>query len=205
MVEAFAALRAPVWFLHRQQALFGESVVSEALGRGDGGVLLWRLRRLRRLLLLLFALQVDPLVPGQGRGVIEPFATVGARVALSLRLRVDSLVPRQGGGMVEALVAVVTHVGLVPLLVDPLFGGTAVGEGLPWLGLRVDCVLQVGLVMAGQRGRVVEALVAMPAGVGLPSGMDLLVLLQVALADEALPAHVALIGLVARVDSLVLP
>lgn len=85
MVKAFAALGAPVWFLHRQQALFGESVVSEALRRGDGGVLLRRLRRLW-LLLLLFALQVDPLVSGQRRGVIEPFATLGAGVALSLHL-----------------------------------------------------------------------------------------------------------------------
>lgn len=206
MVEAFAALGAPVRFLHRQEALFGESVVSEALGRGDGGVLLLRLRRLRRLLLrLLLALQVDPLVPGQGRGVVEQLAAVGARVALPLRLRVDSLVARQGGGMVEALVAVVAHVGLVSLLVDPLLRGAAVGQRLPRLRLGVDGVLQVGLVMAGQRGGVVEALVAVPAAVGLPSGVDLLVLLQVALADEALPAHVALVGLVAGVDPLVLP
>lgn len=91
MVEAFTALGAPVRLLHRQQALLGESVVREALGRGDGSVLLrrWRRRRLwwrLLLLLLLLFLHVDPLVPGQGRGVIEPFATVGAGVALSLCL-----------------------------------------------------------------------------------------------------------------------
>lgn len=91
MVKAFAALGAPVRFLHGQHALFGEGVVGEALPGGNGGVLLRRrlLRLLRRLLLLL-ALQVNSLVPGERRGVIESFATVGAGVALALR--VDSLV-----------------------------------------------------------------------------------------------------------------
>lgn len=51
---------------------------------------------------------------------------------------------------------------------------------------------------------MIEALVAVSAGVGLPSGMDLLVLLQVAFADKALPAHVAFVWLLTRVDPLVL-
>lgn len=44
----------------------------------------------------------------------------------------------------------------------------------------------------------------MSAGVGLPSGVDLLMLLQMALADKTLPAHVAFVRLLARVDPLVL-
>lgn len=85
MVKAFSALGASVWFLHRQNALFGEGVVWESLPGGNGAVLLrlglWRLWLWR---LLLFALQVNSLMPGEGRGVIEPFATVSAGVALSL-------------------------------------------------------------------------------------------------------------------------
>lgn len=205
MVKAFAALGAPVGFFNGQDALFWEGVVGESLPCGDGGVLLrlrlWRRRRLLLLLLLLFVLQVDSLVPGERGGVIESFATVTAGVALSLR--VDSLVPRQGRGMIEALVAVVAHVGLVSLLVHPLFWRRAVGQGFPRLRWRKHRVLQVGLVVAGKRRGVIEALVAMSAGVGLPAGVDLLVLLQMAFADEALPAHVALVRLFARVDPLV--
>lgn len=93
MVKAFSTLGAPVWFFGRQDALFGEGVVGESLRCRNGTVLLrlglWRLW----LLLLLFALQVNPLVPGKGGGVIESFATVSAGVALSLR--VDSLVAGQ--------------------------------------------------------------------------------------------------------------
>lgn len=58
--------------------------------------------------------------------------------------------------------------------------------------------------MARQRRRVIEALVAMSAGVGLSAGVNLLVLLQVAFADKALPTHVAFVGLLARMDPLVL-
>lgn len=61
----------------------------------------------------------------------------------------------------------------------------------------------MGLVVARQRRRVIEALIAMSAGVGLSPGVDLLMLLQVALADKTLPAHVALVGLLARMDPLV--
>lgn len=203
MVKAFSTLGAPVGFFDRQDALFREGVVGESLPCGNGGVLLrLRLRRLR-LLLLLFVLQVNSLMPGEGGGVIESFATVSAGVALSLR--VDSLVPGQGGGMIEALIAVVAHVGLVSLLVHPLLRGSAVGQGLPGLRWRKHRVLQVGLVVARERRGVIEALVAMSAGVGLPSGVDLLVLLQVAFADKTLPAHVAFVRLLARVDPLVLP
>lgn len=42
---------------------------------------------------------------------------------------------------------------------------------------------------------MVEALVAVSAGVGLSSGVDLLVLLQVAFADKTLPAHVTFVFL----------
>lgn len=51
---------------------------------------------------------------------------------------------------------------------------------------------------------MIEALVAMSAGVGLPSGMDLLMLLQMAFTDKTLPAHVAFVRLLTRVDPLVL-
>lgn len=84
MIKAFSTLGAPVWFFWRQDVLFGEGIVRESLPCGNGGVLLWlRLRRLR-LLRLLFALQVNSLMPGKGRGVIESFATVSACVTLSL-------------------------------------------------------------------------------------------------------------------------
>lgn len=202
MVKAFSALGASVRFFHGQDTLFGEGVVRESLPRGNGAILLWLWRRRRRLLLLLFALQVDSLMPGKRGGVIESFAAVSAGVALPLG--VDSLVPGQGRGMIEALIAVMTHVGLVPLLEHPLLRGSAVGQGLPGLGWRKHRVLQVGLVVAGERGGVIEALVAMSAGVGLPSGVDLLVLLQMAFADKTLSAHVAFVGLLARVDPLVL-
>lgn len=59
--------------------------------------------------------------------------------------------------------------------------------------------------MARERRGVIEALVAMSAGVGLASGMDLLVFLQMAFANKALPAHVAFVRLLTRVDPLVLP
>lgn len=131
MVKAFPTLGAPVRFLNRQDALFGEGVVWESLPCGNGAVLLWlRLWRLRRLLLLL-ALQVNSLMPGKRGGVIESFATVSAGVTLSFR--VDSLVPRQGRGMIEALVTVMAHIGLVSLLVHPLLRGCAVGQGFPRL------------------------------------------------------------------------
>lgn len=107
--------------------------------------------------------------------------------------------------MIEALITVVAHVGLVSLLVHPLLRGSAVGQGFPRLWGRKHWVLQVGLVVAGERRGVIEALVAMSAGVGLSSGMDLLVLLQMAFADKALPAHVTFVRLLTRVDPLVLP
>ena len=71
--------------------------------------------------------------------MIESFATVSAGVALSLR--VDSLVPGQGRGMIEALVTVVAHVGLVSLLVHPLLGWSAVGQGFPGLRRRKHRIL----------------------------------------------------------------
>lgn len=83
MVKAFTTLGAPVWFLDRQDTLFREGVVLESLPCGNGAVLL-RLRL--RWLLLLFALQVNSLMPGKGGGVIESFATVTARVTLSFCL-----------------------------------------------------------------------------------------------------------------------
>lgn len=135
-------------------------------------------------------------------GVIESFATVGAGITLSLR--VDSLVPGQGRGMIETLITMVAHVGLVSLLVHPLLRGGAVGHGFPRLGWRKHWILQVGFVVARERRRVIEALVAMSAGIGLPSGMDLLVLLQMAFADKTLPTHVAFVWLLTRVDPLVL-
>lgn len=106
--------------------------------------------------------------------------------------------------MIEALIAVVAHVGLVSLLVHPLLWRSAVGQGLPRLRRRKHWILQVGLVVARERRGVIEALVAMSAGVGLPPSMDLLVLLQVAFADKTLPAHVAFVWLLTRVDPLVL-
>lgn len=105
--------------------------------------------------------------------------------------------------MIEALIAVVAHVGLVSLLVHPLFWRSAVGQGFPGLWWGKHWVLQVGLVVARERRGVIEALVAMSAGIGLPAGMDLLVLLQMAFADKTLPAHVALVRLFTRVDPLV--
>lgn len=85
MVKAFPTLGAPVWFFNRQDALFWEGVVRESLPCGNGGVLLrLRLRWLRLLLLLLFVLQVNSLMPGKGGGVIESFATVSTGVTLSL-------------------------------------------------------------------------------------------------------------------------
>lgn len=62
----------------------------------------------------------------------------------------------------------------------------------------------MGLVVTRERRGVVEALVAMSAGIGLSSGVDLLVLLQMAFADKALPTHVAFVRLLTRVDPLVL-
>lgn len=58
-------------------------------------------------------------------------------------------------------------------------------------------------MVARKRRGVVEALVAVSAGVRLPSGMDLLVFLQMAFADKALSAHVTFVWLLARVDPLV--
>lgn len=209
MVEAFPTLGAPVRLFPSHHALLGAvGVVGESLRRGDGAVLrrLW-LRGLRGLRWLLI-FQVHSLVPCKGRGVIEPLPAVAAGVALALR--VNSLVAGQRRGVVEALVAVVAHIGLVSLLVDSL--GRRVRERLPRLDIGHHGhhrhhghggVLQVGLVVAGQRRGVVEALVAVSAGVGLASGVDLLVLLQMALADKALPAHVAFV-LFTRVDPLVL-
>lgn len=201
MVKAFATLGASVWFFHSQDALFWERVVGEPLAGRDGAVLLGLRRRRLGLLLLLLVLQVDSLVSCEGRGVGKCFATVAAGVALSLG--VDSLVPRQGRGMIEALVTVMAPVGLFPLQEHPLLGRSAKGHGLPGLRRGEQRALHVGLVVARQRGGVVEALVAMSAGVGLPSGVDLLMLLQMAFADKALPAHVALVWLLARVDPLV--
>lgn len=106
--------------------------------------------------------------------------------------------------MIEALITVMTHIGLVSLLEHPLLRGSAVGQGFPRLWWRKHWVLQVGLVVARERRGVIEALVAMSAGVGLPSGMDLLVLLQMAFADKTLSAHVTFVGLLTRVDPLVL-
>lgn len=106
--------------------------------------------------------------------------------------------------MIEALLTVVAHIGLVPLLVHPLLRGSAKGHGLSRRRWRKHWILQVGLMMARERRGVIEALVAMSAGVGFASGVDLLVLLQVAFADKTLPAHVAFVGLLTRVDPLVL-
>lgn len=83
MVKAFSTLGAPVWFFNRQHALFREGVVWESLPCGNGAVLLWLWLRWL-LLLLLFALQVNSLMPGKGGGVIESFATVSTGVTLSL-------------------------------------------------------------------------------------------------------------------------
>lgn len=107
--------------------------------------------------------------------------------------------------MIEALFTVVAHIGLVSLLVYPLLWGSAEGQGFHGLRRRKHWVLQVDLVVARERRGVIEALVAMSAGVGLSSGMDLLVFLQMAFADKALPAHVTFVGLLTRVDPLVLP
>lgn len=107
--------------------------------------------------------------------------------------------------MIEALVTVVAHVGLVSLLVYSLLRGSAIGQGFSRLRGRKHWVLQVGLVVARERRGVIKALVAMSAGVGLPAGMDLLVLLQMAFADKALPAHVTFVWLLPRVNPLVLP
>lgn len=106
--------------------------------------------------------------------------------------------------MIETLITVVAHIGLVSLLVHSLLRGSAVGHGFPRLRWRKHWILQVGLVVARERRGVIEALVAMSAGVGLPSGVDLLVLLQMAFADKTLPAHVALVWFLTRVDPLVL-
>lgn len=106
--------------------------------------------------------------------------------------------------MIEALITVVAHVGLVSLLMDPLLRGTAIGQGFPRLRLGEHWILQVGFVMAREGRGVIETLIAMSAGVGLSSSMDLLVLLQMTFADKTLPAHVTLVGLVARMDPLVL-
>lgn len=106
--------------------------------------------------------------------------------------------------MIEALLTVVAHIGLVSLLVHPLLRGSAEGQGFPRLRWRKHWILQVGLVVARERRGVIEALVAMSAGVGLPSGVDLLVLLQMTFADKTLPAHVAFVRLLTRVDPLVL-
>lgn len=209
MVKAFPTLGAPVRLFPTHHALFGAvGVVGEPLWRRDGAVLrrLW-LRGLGGLLRLLI-FQVHSLVPREGGGVIEPLAAVTAGVALALG--VDSLVAGQRRGVVEALVAVVAHVGLVSLLVNSL--GGRVWERLPLLDVGHHRhhghhghggVLQVGLVVPGQRRGVVEALVAVSAGVGLASGVDLLVLLQMAFTDKALSAHVAFV-LFTRVDPLVL-
>lgn len=127
---------------------------------------------------------------------------------VTLSFGVDSLVPGQGRGMIEALVTVVAHVGLVPLLVNPLLCWRAIREGLPRLNSgthRHYRILQVGLVVAGQRRGVVEALVAVSAGVRLPSSMNLLVLLKMAFTDKTLPAHIAFVRLLTRVDPLVFP
>lgn len=203
MVKAFSTLGAPVWFINRQDALFREGIVWESLPCGNGGVLLrLRLWWLRLLLLLLFGFQVNSLMPGKGGGVIESFATVSTGVAFSLR--VDSLVPGQRRGMIKALLTVVAHIGLVSLLVHPLLWGSAIRHGFPRLRWRKHWILQVGFVVARQRRRVIEALVAMSAGVGLPSSVDLLVLFKMAFADKTLPAHVAFVGFLTRVDPLVL-
>lgn len=124
MVKAFSTLRAPVWFFHRQDALFGEGVVGKRLPCGDGAVLLWLRLWWLWLRLLLFVLQVNSLVSREGGRVIESLATVSAGVTLSLR--VDSLVPGQGRGMIEALLTVVAHIGLVSLLVHPLLWRSAI-------------------------------------------------------------------------------
>lgn len=154
MVKAFSTLGAPVRFFNSQHALFGaEGIVGEALGCGDGTVLL-RLWLCGLRLLRLFVFQVHSLMPCKRRGVIESLATVSAGVALALG--VDSLVPGQGRGVIEALVAVVAHVGLLSLLVHPLSG--RVSKGLPRLDVRHyghhrhdghGGILQVGLVVAG--------------------------------------------------------
>lgn len=149
MVKAFSTLGAPVRFLHRQDALFWEGIVGEPLPCGNGGVLLRLWLRWWRLLLLLFVLQVNSLMPSQGGGVIESFATVGTCVALPLR--VDSLVPGQRRGMIKALVTVVAHVGLVSLLVHSLLWGSAEGQGFSRLRWRKHWILQVGLVVARER------------------------------------------------------
>lgn len=106
--------------------------------------------------------------------------------------------------MIEALITVVAHVGLVSLLVHPLLRRSAVRQGLPRLRWGKYRILQMGLVVAREGRGVIEALVAMSAGVGLTSGMDLLMFLQMAFADKTLPAHVAFVGLLTRVDPLVL-
>lgn len=149
MVKAFSTLGAPVWFFHRQDALFWEGIVRESLPCGNGGVLLRLWWRRLRLLLWLLVLQVNSLMPSQGGGVIESFATVSTCVALPLR--VDSLVPRQGRGMIEALVTVVAHVGLVSLLVHSLLRGSAIGQGFSRLRWRKHWILQMGLVVARER------------------------------------------------------
>lgn len=105
--------------------------------------------------------------------------------------------------MIEALITVVAHVGLVSLLMHPLLWRSAVGKWFPRLRWRKHRILQVGLVVARERRGVIEALVAVSAGVGLPSGVDLLVLLQMTFADKTLPAHVAFVRLLPRVDPLV--
>lgn len=107
--------------------------------------------------------------------------------------------------MIEALVAVVAHVRFLSFLQHSLLWRRDVRDGLAGLRRRKHRILQVGLVVARQRRGVVEALVAVSAGVGLPPGVDLLMLLQVTLADKALPAHVAFVRLFTRVDPLVLP
>lgn len=82
MVEAFTTLGAPVWLFTGQDALFEDGGVGESLRRGNGTVLLLH----HYLLLLLLLLLVNTLVPGQGRGVVEPLPTVAAGVAFPLRV-----------------------------------------------------------------------------------------------------------------------
>lgn len=107
--------------------------------------------------------------------------------------------------MIEALVTVVAHVWFLSFLQYSLLWRRDESNGLAGLRRRKHRILQVGLIVARQRRGVVEALVAVSAGVGLPPSVDLLMLLQVTLADEALPAHVAFVRLFTRVNPLVLP
>lgn len=82
MVEAFTTLGAPVWLFAGQDALFEDGGMGESLCRGHSAVLLLHYHLLLHLLLLL--LLVNTLVPGQGRGVVEPLPTVATGVAFPL-------------------------------------------------------------------------------------------------------------------------